>query len=223
MQLKLSDLISPTTPAGTALFLKWNDYHVFSIPKREFDRSPSCVRFFGVGGKRVNASESFVSCALRESIEEIGDVIASLHSAERTYLYRANETIQEIYLMVAGIRPRMIMEKRNHTGCGSMTDPNVAYYLVVFDATLAAKPKPSQEIAAIVYLTDHHLSLMHSGKPMPMAELTAMGAKIDCQPGSVLDCAIDLVPFGTAKFLIQQQFIRSVERSSGNLSDLCDT
>jgi hypothetical protein len=217
MQLKLSDLISPTTPAGTALLLKWNEYHVFSIPKREFDRSPACVRFFGVGGKRASASESFVSCALRESIEEIGDVIASLHSADRTYLYEANGAIQEIWLTDRGIHPRLIMEKRNHTGCGSMTDPNVAYYLVVFDATLAAQPKPSQEIAAIVYLTDHHLSLMSPGQPMSMAALTQMGAKIDCQSGITLDRAIDLVPFGTAKFLIQQA-ICPVSRSDG-----CDT
>ncbi|WP_416670180.1 hypothetical protein [Egbenema bharatensis] len=217
MQLKLSDLISPTTPAGTALLLKWNDYHVFSIPKREFDRSPTCVRFFGVGGKRASASESFVSCALRESIEEIGDVISSLHSADRTYLYRANGMIQEIWLTDHGIRPRLIMEKRNHTGCGSMTDPSVAYYLVVFDATLAAKPQPSQEIAAVVYLTDHHLSLMGAGQPMSVTALTEMGARIECQSGIALDDAIDLVPFGTAKFLIQQSLCPT------SRSDECDT
>jgi hypothetical protein len=216
MRLKLSDLIRPTTPAGTALFLKWNDYHVFSIPKRELIRSPNCVRFFGVGGKRINASETFVSCALRESIEEIGDVIASLHSADRTYFYGADETIQEIYLMDNGIRPRMIMEKRQHTGCGSMTDPNIAYFLVVFDATLAAKPKPSCEIAAVVYLTDEHLSLLNAEQSLPIAELTAMGAKIECQPDTVLDCAIDLLPFGTAKFLIKQQAIHCPKTSGLN-------
>lgn len=209
MQLKLSDLICSTTPAGTALFLKWNDYHVFSIPKRELVRSPRCVRFFGVGGKRINANETFVSCALRESIEEIGDVIASLHSADRTYFYKADETIQEIYLTDHGIRPRMIMEKRQHTGCGSMTDPNIAYYLVVFDATLAAKPKPSCEIAAIVYLTDEHLSLLNAEESLSIAKLMAMGAKIDYQPDVRMDRTIDLLPFGTAKFLIKQQMLHS--------------
>lgn len=167
----------------------------------------------------MNASETFVSCALRESIEEIGDVIASLHSADRTFFYKADETIQEIYLTDNGIRPRMIMEKRQHTGCGSMTDPNVAYFLVVFDATLAAKPKPSCEIAAVVYLTDEHLSLLNAEQSLPIAELTAMGAKIECQSDIVLDRAIDLLPFGTAKFLIKQQ--TSYYLKSSNSSNEC--
>lgn len=97
--MRLSDLITSTMPAGAALFLKWNGYHVFSIPKRELARSPSVspnvatsedpeqspqiVRFFGVGGKRKHPGETFADCALRESIEEIGAVVSRLESAEK--------------------------------------------------------------------------------------------------------------------------------------------
>ncbi|GAB4367051.1 MAG: hypothetical protein Kow00121_05020 [Elainellaceae cyanobacterium] len=152
----------------------------------------------------MNSSETFVNCALRESTEEIGEVISELISADRTYWLNAEGKMQQIDLTGDSIRPCLVMEKRNHTGQGCMTNPNQSYYLVAFDAALSAKPRPSSEIAAILYLTDIHLSVVGLQRSMTLAELIQRGAKIECQG----DCSIDqsrvLVPHGTAIFLIKQ-------------------
>lgn len=204
MKKQLSDLIAPTTPSGTALFLQWNGYHVFSIPKRELVRSSQSVRFFGVGGKRMNSSETFIDCALRESAEEIGHVVTNLLSAEQTYFFKADGTIECVDLSDDAIQPRLILEKRIHSAHGSMPNSNDPYYLVAFDANLSAKPQPSSEIAAIVYLKDRHLAWM-KGQHRAIAELTQAGAHIEYQANLSLQDSTVLIPHGTASFLVKQQ------------------
>jgi 8-oxo-dGTP pyrophosphatase MutT (NUDIX family) len=211
-EMQLSDLITPTMPAGSALFLQWQGYHVFSIPHREVARissgsakaMPRTVRFFGVGGKRQNAAESFIDCALRESAEEIGAVVSQIKDATQTEFLRANGTVEPLFLSDNAVRPRLVLEKRSHSSYGSMKQSSEAYYLVAFNATLIAQPKPSSEIAALVYLNDDHLSLMKTGLRFAIADLAQLGAHIDYQSDLHLDDAIVLLPHGTAQFLIQQ-------------------
>jgi 8-oxo-dGTP pyrophosphatase MutT (NUDIX family) len=211
--MQLSDLISPTTAAGSALFLQWQGLHVFSIPKREVLRLQTVapqtalrtVRFFGVGGKRQDASESFIDCALRESSEEIGAVVSQIKDANQTDFLRADGTLEQIDLSDASVRPRLILEKRRHSSHGSMKASTAPYYLVAFNAALIAQPKPSSEIAAIIYLSDRHLALMKTGLRFSIADLARIGAHIDYQAGLCLEDAILLLPHGTANFLIQQQ------------------
>lgn len=200
--MKLTDLITPATPSGTALFLRWEGYHVFSIPEREFLKSPDCVRFFGVGGKR-HPDESLIDCALRESIEEIGAVVSRLESAAQTHFFRADGTVELIEISSEGVRPRLILEKRQHSLYGSMANRKVAYYLVGFDACLIKKPTPSSEIAAILYLQDRHLVRMGQLN-FTLAELLHQGARVECQPNRCIDHSTVLMPHGTAQFLIQQ-------------------
>jgi 8-oxo-dGTP pyrophosphatase MutT (NUDIX family) len=201
--MQLSDLITPTTSAGTALFLRWNGYHVFSIPKRELWRSPAQVRFFGVGGKRQSSQETFVDCALRESNEEIGAVVSQIESAEQTHFLKADGSLEQIEVINECVRPRLILEKRTHSSYGSMTGLTQPYYLVAFNAHLFAKPKPSNEIAAILYLKDQHLSLMKPRDSFTIAELIGAGAQIEYQTGLALANSAILIPHGTAHFLIQ--------------------
>jgi 8-oxo-dGTP pyrophosphatase MutT (NUDIX family) len=201
--VKLSDLITPETPAGTALFLQWEGYHVFSIPRRELTRPDDRVRFFGVGGKR-QACESLIECALRESIEEIGAVVSQLESAPQTYFLSADGTLKSIELQEDEIRPRLILEKRQHTLYGSMANQNAPYYLVAFDASLCGKPVPSGEIAGILYLKDAHLSLIRRLDQLTMADILHHGARIEYQPDQSIAYSTILIPHGTAKFLIQQ-------------------
>jgi 8-oxo-dGTP pyrophosphatase MutT (NUDIX family) len=210
--MHLSDLITPTARAGSALFLRWQGYHVFSIPKRELARwhtlaaynLPQSVRFFGVGGKRQDAAESFINCALRESIEEIGAVVSQIKDAKQTDFFRADGTIEPIDLRDDGIRPRLILEKRKHSSHGSMAKSTDSYYLVAFNGTLLAQPKPSSEIAAIVYLNDQHLSWMKMGIRFAIADLLRTGAQIDYQSSLSLADSTLLLPHGTAQFLITQ-------------------
>jgi 8-oxo-dGTP pyrophosphatase MutT (NUDIX family) len=201
--VKLSDLITPDTLAGTALFLQWEGYHVFAIPQRELQHSEEQVRFFGVGGKR-QAQESLVDCALRESREEIGGVVSRLISAPQTYFFKADGSIDLMDLSDNSIRPRLILEKRIHSQYGSMANQSASYYLVAFNASLSGKPIPSNEIAAIVYLKDFHLSLMRQFPQLTVAELLAQGAQIESQLDSPLNQSTVLIAHGTAKFLMRQ-------------------
>ncbi|MBD2258213.1 hypothetical protein [Pseudanabaena sp. FACHB-2040] len=202
--MRLSDFIQSTTAAGTALFLRWEGYHVFSIPKRElllpFDR----VRLFGVGGKRQNCSESFAACALREGREEIGNVINSLTSAQSTLFLHPDGTFECVNLLDELIRPRLIWEKRTHSDHGSMADSKQAYYLVAFNAELGAKPQPCNEIAALVYLNDDHLSQMRAGESLSLKEWIGRGAKLDYQGDISIPESTILVPHGTIFLLMQE-------------------
>ncbi len=200
--MHLSDIITPTTPSGTALFLTWQGYHVFSIPKREVLESPYRVRFCGVGGKRDNPTESFSDCALRESREEIGDVVAHLDSASQTYWLKSNGSLELIDLQDESIQPRFIFEKRRHSDHGSMADSNRAYYLVAFNATLIARPQPHNEIAAIIYLKDQHLVALKNNPQLSISHLVRMGALVDYQTNLELEDSAILVPHGTAHLLL---------------------
>ncbi|MGF1498335.1 MAG: hypothetical protein ACFB8W_16160 [Elainellaceae cyanobacterium] len=202
--MHLSDFISPDTPAGTALFLKWKEFHVFCISKRELTHSPKRVRFSGVGGKRQNGTESFADCALREGREEMGAVVASLESAQQSYFLAADGTLRAIALTDEDIRPRLILEKRQHSAHGSMAHSHRAYYLVAFDARLSARPQPCREIAALLYLTDAHLGQFHQIRHPHLGELVAAGAWLDCQADSEVAPSVELVPHGTVQFLLSQ-------------------
>ncbi|HEY9762892.1 MAG TPA: hypothetical protein V6D07_10220 [Trichocoleus sp.] len=202
--MRLSDLIGPTTPAGTALFLQWEGYHVFSIPQREVLRSVERVRLFGVGGKRQTCAESFTECALREGQEEIGNVIKSLTSAQKTLFLRPDGSFQCIDLMDEPIRPRLIWEKRTHSNHGSMADSTQAYYLVAFNAELSAKPQPHNEIAALIYLRDEHLTQMQSGKELGLQDWVNLGVKIEYQSEMLIPESTILLPHGTVFLLMQE-------------------
>lgn len=201
--MKLSDLITPETAAGTALFLQWHGYHVFSIPQRELQPSTAQARFFGVGGKR-QGSETLIDCALREGQEEIGTVVSRLESAEHTYFLSADGAINRVGLVVDGIRPRLVLEKRIHSLHGSMAHQNAPYYLVGFDASLSGQPMPSNEIAAVLYLRDAHLLLLRRAGTLTLADLLAQDAQIDYQGNRRINESTVLVPHGTAKFLMEQ-------------------
>lgn len=202
--MKLSNLITPETAAGTALFLQWDGYHVFSIPERELTRTTESVRFFGVGGKR-KPSESLIDCALRESQEEIGAVVSHLEHAAQTYFVDAEGRIARIELVNPEIRPRLILEKRHHSTYGSMANQTAPYYLVAFNACLTGQPRPQNEIASLLYLKDVHLAWLRQQKSSTLAELLAQGAQIESQPHHLIATSTVLVPHGTANFLIQQQ------------------
>lgn len=201
--MKLSDLITPETLAGTALFLQWDGYHVFAIPHRELQHSEEQVRFFGVGGKR-QAQESLIDCALREGREEIGAVVSRLDSAAQTYFFKADGNIDLMNLSDDSVCPRLILEKRTHSSHGSMANQLASYYLVAFNAILSGKPVPSNEIAAVVYLKDFHLAMMRQFSNLTVADLLAQGAQVETQSNSLLDQSTVLVAHGTAKFLMRQ-------------------
>lgn len=206
--MKLSELITADTATGTALFLKWQGYHVFSIPQRDLVQYSDPVRFFGVGGKR-QGSETFVECALRESTEEIGAVVSRLESAAATLFLKADGSSEMLEWDSEDTQPRFILEKRQHSAHGSMAHSNLPYYIVAFDGCLIGQPVPQNEIAALLYLTDDHLQFVHQTLTartgwVTLADLLARGAWIETQPGHTVADSTRLTPKGTASVLMRQ-------------------
>lgn len=200
--MQIQDIIGPSTPAGAALFLEWQGYHLLSIPRRELTNGANALRLFGVGGKR-QGEESFVDCALRESREEIGAVVGAILSAETTFWRCSDGSLQRINLKDP-LKPRLIWEKRQHTLHGSMARSLQAYYLVAYNAELMAKPKPQGEIAALVYLHEIHLKQFRATKHITIEEFLVAGGHIDCQLDINLDPSTVLLPHGTVHLLIEQ-------------------
>jgi len=203
-EIRISDIITPATPSGTALFIQWKGLHVFGIPKRDLNINSDHLRFYGVGGKRLDPNESWEDCAIREGNEETTNVIEQLSSSHLTYFFRSNGTTEQLKVVNEPIVPRLILEKRKHSGHGIMAKSDDHYYLVAFDAAVSEKPKASGEIAALVYLNDYHLSLIKRRSDITIAELIEHGVIIEEQNDIEINRNRILVPHGTAAFLLRQ-------------------
>ena len=203
-EINISDIITPATPAGTALFFQWKGFHVFGIPKRDLIANSEHIRFYGIGGKKRSADECWEKCALREGNEETGNSIERIVRSHTTHFFRSNGTTEIIKVINEDKIPRLILEKRNHSGYGSMKKADDHYYLVAFDATLSKKPKPCREIAALTFLNDYHLSLIKKRPDIPLYELIENGAILEEQKDIKIDINKILVPHGTAAYLIRQ-------------------
>jgi len=152
----------------------------------------------------LNSNESWEECALREGNEETNNSVEQLHNSQLTYFFRSNGTTEQIKVVNEPKIPRLIIEKRKHSGYGSMAKFDDHYYLVAFDAVLSKKPEASGEVAALVFLNDHHLSLIKNKSDISIAELIEKGMKIEGQNDIEVDSNKVLVPHGTAVYLMRQ-------------------
>jgi hypothetical protein len=201
--IKLNSLITPATPSGTALFLKWNEFHVFGIPKRYLLASNE-LKFYGIGGKKNESDGTWEDCALREGAEETSSAIGKLVSSTHTDLFRANSIIKPITIIESEITPRLILEKRKHSGLGAMSKTDDHYYMVGYDATLIKKPIPSRELGAILFLKDHHLKHIRDRIQVTLSDILEMGAEISIQDGCQVDVHKSLLPHGLAIYLLRK-------------------
>jgi Predicted nucleotide-binding protein containing TIR-like domain len=202
-EMNVSDIITPATPSGTALFLKWKDYHVFGIPKRDLIEESDYLRFFGIGGKK-HSDESYEECAIREGNEETDDSIEEIRDSKYTHFLTSIGTLEEIKIINSNKTPRLILEKKNHSGYGSMSKLDDIYYLLAFDATLLKKPKASGELAALVFVKDHQLSLIKKRNDLSIGELIEHGMILEEQEGISINRNKILVPHGTAVYLMRK-------------------
>jgi hypothetical protein len=202
-EMNISDIITPATPSGTALFLKWKDYHVFGIPKRDLIEESDYLRFFGIGGKK-HSDESYEECAVREGNEETDNSIEKIEDSKSTYFLASIGTLEKIKIINANKTPRLILEKKNHSGYGSMSKLDDIYYLLAFDATLTKKPKASGELAALVFIKDHQLSLIKKRNDLSIGELIDQGMILEEQQGVSINRNKILVPHGTAVYLMRK-------------------
>jgi hypothetical protein len=200
----LDQIITPATPCGTALFLKWGEFHVFGIPKRDLIDGSEYVRFYGIGGKRKDPNESLENCALREANEEVGGAVEELKASLITDFYRSNGIIERIELSTKGVRPRLLFEKGVHTGFGLMKPDDDYYYMVGYDAGLKHKPAPSGEVEGLLFLNDHHLDLLSRRNDLTLGQIINLGAQLLEQKENSIKRRKILVPHGTASYLMRR-------------------
>lgn len=196
----ITDIVSPVSPAGSALLLKWEDKHVFGIPVRDLRSSRDSVRFYGVGGKRESGLEAFDDCAVREAGEELGGALETLVDADTTTYVRSDGTFHNISVSGLSTRPRLIMEKANNLTFGTSSGD---YTLVAFDGRLRSAPRPNRELAAVLLLTDRCLEHLSSSPALSLRELISYGGEVYAQPAYQLREDTTVTPHGTAAFLIR--------------------
>ncbi|WP_438729253.1 TIR domain-containing protein [Parasphingorhabdus sp. DH2-15] len=203
-RVSLDDVVSPATPAGAALFLKWQGKHVFGIPKRDFEANPNRLRFYGIGGKRNSGSESFEQCAIREANEELSGALASLESADSTDFVSYDGTTRRVSIYNSETVPALIMEKADHSGLGLMSVDADNYILVAYNGVLRQEPKPSRELAAVILVPDECLNRFHDVPVLTLAEVLSLGGEISAQDGIKIEEETLLVPHGTATYAIRK-------------------
>ena len=99
--------------------------------------------------------------------------------------------------------PRIILEKRAHTGHGAMKQLDDGYFLVAYDAKLSKKPLPSHELAAIVFLRDEHLALWSNRANVTLQELIDAGSLLEEAEDWTVPRTATMVPHGTALYLVR--------------------
>jgi hypothetical protein len=199
---QVSDFVTPATPSGAAIFAVWEGKHVFGIPKRDLSSGYE-ARFYGLGGKRENRDENFVDCAFREGSEETDGAIESIVSSQGTDYFNNDGSISSITIVGEKKIPRLILEKRQHTGTGSMKKEDDYYILVAYDAILKKRPKPTRELGAILLLTDEALRHFANRSVITISELTDIGCEIETQHGISIRPEMVLTPHGTASYLVR--------------------
>jgi 8-oxo-dGTP pyrophosphatase MutT (NUDIX family) len=202
-RVRLDDIISSAAPAGSALFLTWHSCQVFGIPRRDLTAHGGRVRFYGIGGKRESAEESFETCALREGNEELGGAIEGLEDASLTTYVRNDGTLRNISISGEKIKPRLILEKANHSGLGAMPVNADDYFLVGYEGVLRDPPKPSRELAAVILLPEDALRLFVGATVVTVADVLALGSELICQPGVNISDEVVLTPHGLASFVVR--------------------
>ena len=100
-------------------------------------------------------------------------------------------------------RPRLVLEKQNHSGWGSMKVEDDKYFLVAFDAEFESEPQPSNEIGVILFLTDDLLQEFGKVGQMSLAEVTGYGGKLSIAPDLEISTDTLIRPHGSAEYLIR--------------------
>jgi predicted nucleotide-binding protein/ADP-ribose pyrophosphatase YjhB (NUDIX family) len=206
----IADIVSPAASAGAALFLKWQGRHVFGIPKRDLNIQPNAVRFYGVGGKRLDRDEAFEACALREGREELSGASIDLCNATTTSYVRDDGSVRTISISDMAVKPLLVLEKGKRLRTSAFASGAEEYFLVGFEGELEREPKPSRELAAILLLTDECLSKFPDMKTLSIAQVKEYGGEIIVQQGCTVPENTQIYPVGTATFLIRNLAGRSI-------------
>ena len=196
MTARISDLIPEGAETGVGLALRdERGRYIFYLAGTKFDCPPGELFYAGIGGHREDG-ESWVECAHREAIEEIGVDVELLHSPS-TWRISPDGNAESIAVSDQP-RPMALYEMIHPEG-----SPHAGgiYYIVIYDATLPEPPGqlPIDEVRGIIALTQEQVTQGPHRKPS-IAELISEGAEI-VSLAEPVDLDTRVYPIGTATAL----------------------
>ncbi len=192
----INDLIPEGAETGVGLALRDRDgRYLFFLAGTRFDCPPGELFYAGIGG-HVEEGESWVECAHREAIEEIGvDVeLQSSHSAWRI----SSEGDAEPISVSDEPRPIALYRMIHPEGSPRAGD---TYHIIICAAALLEPPGhlPIDEVRGIIALTRDQVVRGPDRKPS-IAQLVREGAEV-LSLAEPVDMNTLVYPIGTAAAL----------------------
>lgn len=196
MPPSISDLIPEGAETGVGLALRDSDgRYLFFLAGTKFDCPPGELFYAGIGG-HVEEGESWMDCARREAIEEIG-VGVELLPSDDTWVISSDGEAERI----------VISDEPHPMALYRMIHPESApragdtYHIVIYAAALLEPPGelPIDEVRGIIALTREQVIEGPQRKPS-IAELSREGAEV-VGLAEPVDVNTRVYPIGTAAAL----------------------
>lgn len=193
MTTYIDDLVPEGVESGVGLALQDSlGRYLFFLAGTKFACPPGELFYAGIGGHREEG-ETWIECAHREAIEEMG-VDVELVSSHDTWIVSSDCEAERI---VVSDEPRpMALYRMVHPEGAPRAGET--YHIVIYRAALLEPPSemPIEEVRGIIALTREQVVRGPERKPS-ITELINDGAEIVSLVGPV-DLSTRLFPIGTA-------------------------
>jgi 8-oxo-dGTP pyrophosphatase MutT (NUDIX family) len=196
MSLTIADFAPENKETGVGLVLQDEDKrYIFFIAGKRHHCPPGEIFYAGIGGHREHG-ESWMECAQREALEEVG-VGVEIISSDLTWHIPSGGVGQKVEVPDLP-RPYAFYEMIHPPGTPR---EGCLYRIVIYKARLLALPKRLQreEVSGIIALTKDQVICGPEHKPT-LRELIQQGATVLAGKEG-LDQEIRLSPLGTADAL----------------------